>query len=76
MAGPGNHPNDEEKEEKLDQDYDTPFSEPDDVPGQGKLPPDDPSLDTDVDEDEWYSEGQASAAGGEDESDKTGKHKT
>jgi hypothetical protein len=67
--------NDEEKQEKLDQDFDKPFSEPSDIPGQGKIPRDDPSLDTDVDEDEWYSEGRADASGN-DASEKSGKQKT
>jgi hypothetical protein len=66
---------DEEKEEKLDQDFEHPFSEPTDTPGQGTIARDDPSLDTDIDEDEWYSEGRA-AASGSDASDKSGKHKT
>jgi hypothetical protein len=66
---------DEEKMEKLDQDYERPFSEPTDIPGQGKIQRDDPSLDTDVDEDEWYSEGRA-AASGSDASEQSGKQKT
>jgi len=69
------NPNDEEKQEKLDQDFETPFSEPTDIPGQGAVPLDHPSLDTDVDEDERYSEGRASAAGS-DASDNSGKRKT
>jgi hypothetical protein len=67
--------NKEEKQEKQDQDFDTPFSEPADIPGQGKVARDDPSLDTDIDEDEWYSEGRANASGS-DASDNSGKQKT
>ena len=50
-------PDKEEKLEKLDQDNDTPFSQPSDVKGQGRLPKDHPDKDTDIDEDEWYDSG-------------------
>lgn len=63
MAQPGNKPNKEEKKEKLKQDYETPFSEPDDIPRSRVLPPDHPLLDSNLDEDEWYSEGRDAAAG-------------
>jgi hypothetical protein len=66
---------DEEKHEKLDQDFDKPFSEPTDIPGQGAIPRDDPSLDSDVDADEWYSEGRADASGSN-TSTRGGKRKT
>lgn len=75
MQSLDDNPNKEEKEEKLDQDFQTPFSEPDDIPGQGKVPRDHPTLDTDVDEDEWYGEGRADASGS-DASEKSGKRKT
>ncbi|HJQ08673.1 MAG TPA: hypothetical protein VJ836_04305 [Candidatus Saccharimonadales bacterium] len=56
-------PNDEEKQEKLANDFDPPFSPPADVPRQGRVPSNHPVLDTDTDEDEWYDEGRSSAAG-------------
>jgi hypothetical protein len=58
--------NHEEKLEKLDQDYDKPFSPPDDISGQGRMARDDPAKDTDMDEDEWYQEGENAAAGQQD----------
>ncbi len=69
------NPNEEEKEEKLDEDYDRPAAPPSDIPRQGALPRDDPAYDTDVDEDEWYSEGGPSAAG-RDTTEKSPKKKT
>jgi hypothetical protein len=59
--------NDEEKQEKLDQDFDTPFSPPTDISGQGRMARDDPAKDTDMDEDEWYNEGENAAASQEDD---------
>ena len=53
--------NDEEKLEKLDGDYDKPFSPPSDINGQGRMARDDPRKDTDMDEDEWYNEGENAA---------------
>lgn len=53
-------PNDEEKQEKLDEDYDTPFSPPQDMPS--KLPRDYPTKDTDMDETEWYQNGGDAAS--------------
>lgn len=53
--------NDEEKLEKLDQDHDKPFSPPSDIKGQGRLAQTHPDRDTDVDEDDWYSNGVNSA---------------
>jgi len=57
---------DEEKQEKLEQDFDKPFSPPDDVAGQGRMARDDPAKDTGMDEDEWYEEGENAAAGQQD----------
>jgi hypothetical protein len=59
-------PNDEEKLEKEDQDYGTPFSLPDDA--AGKIGSDHPSTDDKMDSDELYNEG-LSATAGADESD-------
>ena len=53
--------NEEEKLEKLDQDQDKPFLEPTDIKGQGRTARDHPETDTNIDEDEWYSEGRNSA---------------
>lgn len=53
--------NDEEKLEKEDQDYDTPFSPPDGV--QDTIPKDHPELDTNADIQQWYDEGRSAAAG-------------
>ena len=47
--------------EKLDQDYDKPFSPPSDIRGQGRLARDHPSKD-DTDEDEWYHLGENAAS--------------
>jgi len=55
--------NEEEKQEKLDQDFDKPFSPPSDIKGQGRMARDDPRKDTGMDEDEWYDEGENAAAG-------------
>lgn len=66
MTSLDNQPNDEEKEEKLDQDFDPPFSPPDDISGQGRMAKDDPSKDSGMDEDEWYQEGENAAAGQQD----------
>lgn len=52
---------DEEKQEKEDQDYDTPFSPPDGV--QDRVPKDHPEIDTNMDSQEWYDEGRSGAAG-------------
>jgi hypothetical protein len=67
MQSLDNQANDEEKQEKLDQDYDKPFSPPDDISGQGRMPRDDPRKDTGMDEDEWYDEGENAAAGQQDD---------
>ena len=53
--------NQEEKLEKLDQDYDKPFSPPSDIRGQGRMPKNHPQKDTDTDETEWYDSGINSA---------------
>ena len=53
-------PNAEEKLEKLEQDFDKPFSPPSEV--RERLPKDHPSLDMNIDEHEWYDEGAAGAA--------------
>lgn len=52
-------PNSEEKREKLDEDFETPFSPPLDMP-RG-IPVDYPTKDTDMDEMEWYNDGDAAA---------------
>ena len=54
-------PNDEEKLEKEDQDYGTPFSLPDDA--AGKIGSDHPSTDDKMDSDELYNEGLSATAG-------------
>lgn len=56
--------NDEEKQEKEDQDYSTPFSPPQGV--QDTVPKDHPELDTNMDSQEWYDEGRSGAAGVDD----------
>ena len=56
--------NDEEKQEKEDQDYDTPFSPPDGI--RDNIPKDHPEMDTNVDIQEWYDEGRAGASGVDD----------
>ena len=53
-------PNEEERLEKLDQDYDTPFSAPSDI--KELIPKDYPSLDTGVDRHEWYDVGATIAS--------------
>lgn len=53
-------PNKEEKEEKLPEDYETPFSPPQDMPNN--VPKDYPTKDTDMDETEWYQNGGAVAS--------------
>lgn len=53
--------NDEEKQEKESQDYDTPFSPPEGT--QDTIPKDYPELDTNADIQEWYDEGRSGAAG-------------
>lgn len=62
MQSLDDNPNEEEKLEKLDQDFDKPFSPPSDIKGQGRLARDHPDLDTDVDEDEWYDKGVNAAS--------------
>ena len=54
-------PDDEEKKEKLDQDFDTPFSLPYDA--KGKLPIDHPATDDQMDSDELYDQGLSATAG-------------
>ena len=54
-------PNDEEKLEKESQDYDTPFSLPDDA--AGKIVSDHPSTDDKMDSQELYDQGLSAAAG-------------
>lgn len=53
-------PNKEERQEKLDQDFDRPFCPPWDV--KECIPNDFPSLDTGIDLHEWYDEGRSAAA--------------
>jgi hypothetical protein len=53
--------NDEEKQEKESQDYDTPFSPPSGV--QDTIQKDHPEVDTNMDTQEWYDEGRSGAAG-------------
>lgn len=52
--------NEEEKLEKLAQDFDKPFSPPADI--KEGIPRDYPTLDTDVDEHEWYDAGATIAS--------------
>lgn len=54
-------PNDEEKLEKEDQDYDTPFSLPYDA--AGKIASNHPSTDDQMDSDELYDMGLSATAG-------------
>jgi hypothetical protein len=54
------NPAQDEPTQPLPQDGDTPFSEPSDVPGSD-LPADAPPLDTNVEDEEVYDEGQAGA---------------
>jgi hypothetical protein len=53
-------PNDEERQEKLEDDFDPPFSPPDDV-SQG-LSDDNQVTDTNLDSQEFYDEGLSGAA--------------
>lgn len=53
-------PNKEERLEKLPQDFDKPFCPPSDI--KEKIPKDYPSLDTNVDEHEWYDAGATIAS--------------
>lgn len=53
-------PNNEEKWEKLAQDFERPFSPPLDV--KEVIPSDYPSLDSGIDAHEWYDEGRSGAA--------------
>lgn len=55
-------PNEEEKLEKLDQDYDRPFSPPASIEDREQLPKNHPALDTGIDSHEWYDEGRSGAA--------------
>lgn len=54
-------PNKEEKLEKQDQDYETPFSFPYDA--KGKIAPDHPTTDDALDSQQLYDEGLSAAAG-------------
>ena len=58
----------EEKQEKLDQDYDPPFSPAEDIKSGRQLSKEDPHLDDGADPDEWYQEGASAAAGVPDDS--------
>ena len=53
-------PNSEERLEKLDQDFETPFSPPADI--KELITKDYPSLDTGIDEHEWYDSGATIAS--------------
>ena len=53
--------NDEEKQEKLDQDFEPPFSPAEDVENARRVSKEDPHLDGGADSDEWYQEGAAAA---------------
>ena len=57
-------PNDEEKLEKQDQDYATPFSLPDDA--AGKIANDHPTTDDQMDSQELYDAGLSATAGADD----------
>jgi len=50
----------EEKLEKLEQDFNKPFSSPDGIVDH--IPKDHPSLDSGIDPQEWYDEGRSGAA--------------
>ncbi len=54
-------PNEEEKLEKLEQDYDKPFSPPASIEDSERLPKNHPALDTGIDAHEWYDEGRSGA---------------
>ena len=78
MALPPPEPNDEEKEEKLPQDFSTPFSPPDDTQAAQfptdnsqqssddqqftTIDPTHPATDTNIEEEELYDEGLSGAA--------------
>lgn len=53
-------PNAEERLEKLQQDFEKPFSPPVDI--KEPIPKDSPELDTGIDAHEWYDEGASGAA--------------
>jgi hypothetical protein len=55
--------NDEEKQEKLGQDFEPPFSAANDITNARRLSKQDPHLDDGVDSDEAYQEGAAAAGG-------------
>lgn len=61
MQSVDQEPNAEEKLEKLEQDFENPFSPPTDV--KSKIPKDYPTLDDGVDADEWYNSGGKIASG-------------
>jgi len=56
---PMNEPNDEEREEKLPADFDTPFSPPDDI--RQTLPKDHQAFDINIDSDQAYNDGEDAA---------------
>lgn len=53
----------EEKQEKLAQDFNPPFSPAEDSKHARQLSKQDPHLDSGADSDEWYQEGAAAAGG-------------
>jgi hypothetical protein len=61
---PQDEPNEEERQEKLDGDYSTPFSPPSGI--QDSTDDTQPSADTDVDVQEHYDAGISAASGVED----------
>ena len=64
MAVFPDEPNDEERKEKLPEDYDTPFRPADDIPDDDDDFPDTHQVtDTDLDDDDEYDEGLEDAAG-------------
>jgi len=64
----------EEKQEKLTQDFDPPFSPAEDSKSARQLSKQDPHLDSGTDSDQWYQEGAAAAGGLPDESDDDREH--
>lgn len=56
------------EDQKLPEDHDTPFSDPDDM--KSDIPPDEPQTDTGIEASERYEEGLAGAAEVDDGSDR------
>ena len=56
------------EDQKLPEDNDTPFSDPDDM--KSDIPPDEPQTDTGIEASERYEEGLAGAAEAQDQKDR------